>query len=132
MRVITENGRSCLSLGEFIHSETRRLHYPLTLLYEPYPQLLATSLRAVLSDWSRLVMPAFTVPPGIYRHFKGGNMYKVFGEFLSPNDGTLSVAYMALYAPYARLVRPSAAFAEHVVKPEHNYEGPRFALVRPC
>lgn len=132
MRTITENGRSCLSLGEFVHSETRRVHYPLTLLYEPYPQLLASSLRAALSDWSHLVMPALTVPPGIYRHFKDANMYKVFGEFLSPNDGKLFVAYMALYAPYARLVRSSAAFTEHVVRPERNYEGPRFTLVRPC
>ncbi len=131
MRIITENGRSCLSLGEFAHSETHRVLYPLAALYEPYPQLLVSSLRAVLEDWSRIVMPALTVAPGIYRHFKGG-MYKVFGEFLRPNEGELYVAYMALYEPYARVARTTAAFTEHVVKPEHNFEGMRFTLVRPC
>lgn len=42
------------------------------------------------------------------------------------------VLYLELYEPYELNVRPIAMFTEEVDKPEYNYKGPRFSLVREC
>lgn len=73
-----------------------------------------------------------TVERGLYRHFKG-LLYFVHGEALNvegEGDPIPTVVYEPLYGdPGRRFVRSRANFTEHVVKPEHKYEGPRFARV---
>lgn len=66
---------------------------------------------------------------GIYRHFKGKD-YKVLGTALHSETKEMMVVYLALYEPYDLWVRPLSMFQEEVDKPELDYKGPRFKLVR--
>ena len=70
-----------------------------------------------------------TIEPGIYRHYKGKD-YKVLGVALHSETREPMVVYLELYEPYDLNVRPAAMFSEEVDKPEYNYQGPRFTLVR--
>lgn len=120
-----------LRLGEFTHTETGETFIAVDALYEPYRQLLLSPHGDSRTE-GPVILHAPSVPPGIYRHFKHGNRYRVFGEYMRPETGEVFVAYAALYAPYARMVRPTAMWHEHVDRPEIPYQGPRFTLIRPC
>jgi hypothetical protein len=81
---------------------------------------------------------ALAIRPGVYRHFKHGNFYKVFG--IIPDAGELKagepprpplVFYQALYGEFAHCYRTYEDFTATVDRPEHNYEGPRFTFIRP-
>lgn len=81
-------------------------------------------------------MDNVVVQPGVYRHFKFGNFYQVFGVIpdaseLKPGESPRPplVFYQQRYAPYAFLYRTLVNFTEHVVRPDHNYSGPRFTFV---
>lgn len=128
-----DDDASLLALGQFEHSERHELFEAFIALCGPYTHGLCPlgrfSNRMRLSDQPK-PEPA-TVVPGVYRHFKLG-MYRAFGEFTHIDTGEVFVAYVGLYLGSERLVRPKAMFIEHVVKPEHAYEGPRFTLIRPC
>jgi hypothetical protein len=66
---------------------------------------------------------------GLYRHFKK-NDYLVLRLDNDPATGEIVVHYLALYAPYAYCRRRVSNFFEHMVRPEYNYEGPRFVYVK--
>jgi len=66
---------------------------------------------------------------GIWRHFKGRE-YLVEGEFPDTETGEVRIPYRQLYAPYDKCSRTKSNFLEHVDRPEFNYKGPRFVLVR--
>ena len=71
------------------------------------------------------------LPPGKYRHFKGGE-YNCIGVASGdkPKD-PLFMVYQSLYGDriFQMAHRPYEMFAEHVDKPEHGHNGPRFTLV---
>lgn len=69
------------------------------------------------------------IRPGIYRHFKGKE-YKVLGVVIHSETREKLVLYLELYPPYELNVRPIELFTELVDKPEYNYKGPRFTLVK--
>lgn len=78
------------------------------------------------------------VRPGIYRHFKYGNYYKVFG--IIPDAGELTegedprpplVFYQALYGDHLFCYRTTLDFTATVDRPDYNYKGPRFTFIRP-
>lgn len=70
------------------------------------------------------------MPPGYYRHFKGGYYYLVevatHSETLEP-----MVVYRALYGERKLWVRPASMWTEVVDKQVDGYEyhGPRFVAV---
>ncbi len=81
-------------------------------------------------------MDNVVVQPGVYRHFKFGNLYQVFGVVPDASElkpGELPrpplVFYQQRYAPYAFLYRTLTNFREHVERPDYNYSGPRFTFV---
>ncbi len=69
------------------------------------------------------------VKPGIYQHFKGKE-YKIIGTALHSETREEYVVYIELYPPYDLNVRPKHLFLEEVDKPEYNWKGPRFKLIR--
>lgn len=66
------------------------------------------------------------IPPGRYRHYKGGE-YEVLFEACHSESGEALVVYRALYGERGVWVRPAAMFAESVVV--DGVEQPRFAPV---
>lgn len=76
------------------------------------------------------------IKPGIYRHFKHGNLYRVIG--IVPDASELKpgelprpplVFYQAMYGDFAYMYRTFENFTEHVVRPDYHYEGLRFTPV---
>ena len=72
-----------------------------------------------------------SVKPGVYRHFKG-NLYHVLGVAENTETKELTVIYIPQYGEYkGRLSNRSLAmFLEDVDRPELNYKGPRFTLIK--
>ena len=73
------------------------------------------------------------VPPGRYRHVKGGE-YEVLGSALHSETGEELVVYRALYGEHRLFVRPRRMFVETVVRdgraqPRFAWAGPAFAGV---
>lgn len=69
----------------------------------------------------------FTLPLGIYRHYKG-NLYQVLHLAKHSETEDVLVVYRALYGEYGVWVRPLEMFCEII-----NSNGqtlPRFALVK--
>ena len=54
------------------------------------------------------------VPPGLYRHYKGG-LYEVLGTARHSETLDPLVVYRALYGAHGLWVRPAAMFTETVV-----------------
>lgn len=76
------------------------------------------------------------VRPGIYRHFKHGNLYRVFGvvpDAGEPKPGETPrpplVFCQALYGAFTCCYRELDDFTAVVDRPEFNYHGPRFTAV---
>ncbi len=79
-------------------------------------------------------------PPGRYGHFKGTEMvYNNVNFSLEMSDtdprhteGAIVTLYQPLYGEHKYLLRhrPLAMWGEHVEKPEYNYAGPRFRLLK--
>ncbi len=76
------------------------------------------------------------VRPGIYRHFKYGNLYRVIGvvpDAGEPKPGEAPrpplVFYQALYGAFGYCYRTLEDFTAVVDRPEFNYQGPRFTPV---
>ena len=71
-----------------------------------------------------------SIKPGVYQHFKG-NIYHVLGVAENTETQELTVVYIPQYGQYKGKLanRSLSMFIEEVDKPEHNYKGPRFALV---
>ena len=84
-------------------------------------------------------MGTVVVQPGVFRHFKYGNLYEVFG--VVPDAGEARpdepprpplVFYRQMYPPFGYCYRTAEDFTA-VVDRRHdfNYHGPRFTLVEP-
>jgi hypothetical protein len=78
------------------------------------------------------------VRPGVYRHFKHGNLYEVYG--VVPDAGERRpdetprpplVFYRQMYPPYGYCYRTVEDFSATVDRPEFSYAGPRFTFIRP-
>ena len=69
------------------------------------------------------------IKPGIYKHFKGKE-YKVLGVAIHSETREKFVLYLELYEPYDLNIRPIEMWNEEVDKPEYNYKGPRFKLIK--
>lgn len=67
-----------------------------------------------------------TVPPGVYRHYKG-NDYQVIGVARHSETDEELVVYRCLYGDYSLWVRPLAMFVENVLV--DGRETPRFRCV---
>lgn len=67
-------------------------------------------------------------PPGLYRHYKGGE-YRVIGTARHSETDELMVVYRCLYDNDSLWVRPLAMFMETVLV--DGVELPRFSLVAP-
>ena len=65
----------------------------------------------------------------IYQHFKG-NLYIIVTEAVHTETGEILVVYRNTADNTKTWVRPIEMFLEHVDKPEYNYSGPRFHLIR--
>ena len=63
------------------------------------------------------------IPPGRYRHFKGGE-YEVLGTAAHSETLEPMVVYRALYGRGGLWVRPAWMWSEHVER--EGYSGPRF------
>ena len=72
------------------------------------------------------------VPPGLYRHFKGG-MYQVFGVLEDVNTGVCYVDYAADYGLYKgeRALRVLVGGPNSFLRPIHRkaYHGVRFTRI---
>lgn len=68
------------------------------------------------------------INPGLYKHFRNGNLYQVL--YLARHSETLAplVVYQALYGSYGMWVRPAEMFLEKVTDAEGN-EVTRFQYV---
>jgi hypothetical protein len=131
MRIIgAETENPFLLVGEFVHSESGEILLGVQRLRPPFTPILVEA-PALQDDWPEAKTFVPTVEVGIHRHFKKGREYRVFGEYLRLKTDEMHVAYMALYAPYAIMVRPSRMWHEQIDRPEERYRGPRFAFVRP-
>jgi hypothetical protein len=78
------------------------------------------------------------VQPGVYRHFKYGNLYEVYGVVPDAGAGRPGetprpplVFYRQLYPPFGYCYRTAEDFTATVDRPEFTYNGPRFTFVRP-
>ena len=58
--------------------------------------------------------PLIETPPGLYRHYKGGQ-YRVLGTVRHSETLEPLTLYQALYGQQGLWVRPAAMFAETVV-----------------
>jgi hypothetical protein len=76
----------------------------------------------MLTDTDLPPLPA--VPPGLYRHYKGG-LYEVLGTARHSETLEPMVVYRALYGEQGLWVRPAAMFTEAVVV--NGVRQPRFA-----
>lgn len=71
------------------------------------------------------------VKRGIYQHFKDTSMmYEVLGVGMHTETEEMCIVYKALYGNFDMYIRPVEMFVENVSKPELNYSGPRFKLVK--
>ncbi len=70
--------------------------------------------------------PLITIPPGLYRHYKG-NVYEVLDTVRHSETLEPMTLYRALYGERGLWVRPAAMFGETVVM--DGVEQPRFARV---
>lgn len=77
-------------------------------------------------------MQTLDVRPGIYHHFKDvAKEYRVLGTALHTETEEPMVVYEPLYpSEFPLFVRPARMFLETVIKPEIEYQGPRFVWVR--
>lgn len=134
MEIVKGPQSSYLILGKTVHSETDEEFAALIGLSDRSVQVLCPRrmFGYVKMDFEqfRLLGPP-GVLSGIYRHFKHGNLYRSFGEFVRIDTGEVLVAYVALYAPFMMMARPRDMFLEVVERPEQDYRGPRFTLIRP-
>lgn len=75
--------------------------------------------------------PEADLPPGVYRHFKGG-LYDVLGVAVDTETGGRTVVYIPQTGEYTGLLRSRDAimFADDVDRPEIPYRGPRFQLMK--
>ena len=79
---------------------------------------------------------ALAAPGAIYDHFKGG-IYRKLGRFVYqegefvPAQGDIMVAYEHIYPhEHGLFIRTDKDFRQTVEKPEYNYKGKRFRLVK--
>ncbi len=79
------------------------------------------------------------VRPGIYRHYKEGELYAVSGiatDATNPEPGDLphppQVFYATMGEPPVLSFRSIPQFLEEVDDPEYGYKGPRFTFVSAC
>jgi hypothetical protein len=70
--------------------------------------------------------PLIETPPGLYRHYKGGQ-YRVLGTVRHSETLEPMTLYQALYGRQGLWVRPAAMFAERVVI--EGVSRPRFARI---
>ena len=72
-----------------------------------------------------------SVKPGVYRHFKG-NTYHVLGVSENTETGELTVVYIPQHGEHKGKLsnRNLIMFLEEVDRPEINYKGPRFQLIK--
>ena len=70
--------------------------------------------------------PLIETPPGLYRHYKGGE-YRVLGTVRHSETLEPMTLYQALYGQQGLWVRPAAMFSETVVI--GGLEQPRFARI---
>lgn len=71
------------------------------------------------------------IKKGIYQHFKGPDkLYLVLETAKDSETMEEMVVYRHLYPEYDLFVRPLKMFLEEVDKPEYNYKGPRFKLIK--
>jgi len=70
--------------------------------------------------------PLISVPPGLYRHYKGG-MYRVEGTVRHSETREPLTLYRALYGEGGLWVRPAAMFVETVEI--NGLVQPRFARI---
>lgn len=71
-----------------------------------------------------------SVPPGVYRHFKG-NIYHVLGIAEDTESASLAVVYIPQQDDHRGVLsyRDAGMFLEYVDRPEVPYKGPRFTLI---
>ena len=70
--------------------------------------------------------PLIETPPGLYRHYKGGQ-YRVLGTVRHSETLEPMTLYQALYGQQGLWVRPAAMFGETVVI--EGVERPRFERI---
>lgn len=70
-----------------------------------------------------------SLPPGIYRHYKG-NEYHVIAVARHSESGEDHVVYRALYGERGLWIRPLTMFTETVEREDGTL--PRFAYLRPA
>jgi hypothetical protein len=70
--------------------------------------------------------PLFETPPGLYRHYKGGQ-YRVLGTVRHSESLEPMTLYQALYGQQGLWVRPAAMFGEQVVI--DGVQQPRFERI---
>ena len=70
--------------------------------------------------------PLIETPPGLYRHYKGGQ-YRVIGTVRHSETLESMTLYQALYGQQGLWVRPAAMFGETVVI--NGVQQPRFARI---
>lgn len=74
--------------------------------------LLSHSLHLLMTDDN--LPPLIETPPGLYRHYKGGQ-YRVLGTVRHSETLEPMTLYQALYGQQGLWVRPAAMFTEAVV-----------------
>jgi hypothetical protein len=72
------------------------------------------------------LLPLIETPPGLYRHYKGGQ-YRVLGTVRHSETLEPLTLYQALYGQQGLWVRPAAMFAETVTI--DGVTQPRFARI---
>ena len=70
------------------------------------------------------------IPTGLYQHYKGKFYKALITNALHSETREEYVVYVELYEPYDINVRPASMFIEEVDKPEYNWKGPRFKLIK--
>ena len=70
--------------------------------------------------------PLIETPPGLYRHYKGGQ-YRVLGTVRHSESLEPMTLYQALYGQQGLWVRPAAMFGEQVVI--DGVQQPRFTRI---
>jgi len=70
--------------------------------------------------------PLIEIPPGLYRHYKGGR-YRVLGTVRHSETLEPMTLYRALYGQQGLWVRPANLFGQTVIV--HGRELPRFERV---
>ncbi len=89
----------------------------------PVLSLPCTAQRAMTDDD---LPPLIETPPGLYRHYKGGQ-YRVLGTVRHSETLEPMTLYQALYGQQGLWVRPAAMFGETVMIA--GVERPRFERI---